>query len=96
MDLRINYEEVASVGRQITTKGEEFRSLLTRVRNVNSNLTNAWQGSDATKYTSAVEEQAMYMEKLANAIDEIGEFMVKVGKVYQEVNERNASSIRMN
>ena len=29
MDLRINYEEVANVGRQITTKGEEFRSFTT-------------------------------------------------------------------
>lgn len=96
MDLRINYEEVTKVGKQITLKGEEFRSLLTRVRNVNSNLTNAWQGSDATKYTTAVEEQSMYMEKLANAIDEIGGFMVKVGNVYREVNEQNANSIRMN
>lgn len=94
MDLRINYQETMSVGNQITTKGEEFKTLLTRIKNVNSNLKSAWEGSDATKYTNAVEEQLVYMDKLASAIDEIGTFLVKVGTAYQEASEANANAIR--
>ncbi len=96
MDLKINYEETISVGNQITTKSEEFKTLLSRIRNVNSNLKAAWEGSDATKYTNAVEDQAVYMDKLAAAMDELGAFVSKVGRTYQEVSEANSSAIRMN
>lgn len=93
MDLKINFEETISVGNQITTKSEEFKELLSKIRNVNSNLKTAWEGSDATKYTSAVEEQAISMDKLAMAMDELGAFVSKVGKTYQEVSETNSSAI---
>ena len=94
MDLRINYQETMTVGNQVTAKGEEFKTLLTKIKNVNSNLKAAWEGSDATKYTSAVEEQAVYMDKLASSIDEIGTFLVQVGQAYQEACEANANAIR--
>ena len=94
MDLKINYQETINVGNQVTTKTEEFKTLLSKIKNVNSNLKTAWQGTDATKYTNAVEEQTVYMEKLGEAMNEIGAFLVKVGNAYQEVSQANADAIR--
>lgn len=94
MDLKINYQETINVGNQVTTKTEEFESLLSKIKNVNSNLKSAWQGTDATKYTNAVEEQTVYMEKLGESMNEIGAFLIKVGQAYQEACQANANAIR--
>lgn len=93
MDLRINYGELNSVGTQVSAKGGEFNELLTKIRAINSELQSYWEGSDASKYTAAVAQQAETMQKLANAIDEIGTFLVKAGQAYQEACENNANAI---
>lgn len=94
MDLKINYQETISVGNQVQSKGSEFQELLSKVRTVNSELQTYWQGSDASKYSNAVSEQTEYMQQLSNTINEIGEFLVKVGQAYQEASENNANAIR--
>lgn len=92
-DLNINYGETISVGNQVTTKGEEFSELLNKIKTVNSELKTYWEGTDASKYTNAVEQQAAYMEQLAATVNEIGSFLVKVGNAYQEAMENNAAGI---
>jgi WXG100 family type VII secretion target len=92
-DLKINYSETISVGNQVTTKGADFTDLLNQVKNVNNELKTYWEGSDASKYSTSVEEQAVYMQKLADTINEIGAFLVKVGNAYQEACENNSSAV---
>ena len=94
MDLKIGFEETRSVGTQVTAKGGEFASLLSKIQASNNELRGFWEGDDATKYLGAVEEQAEYMKKLATTIDEIGAFLVKAADAYQEAVEANASGIR--
>lgn len=94
MDLKINYAETISVGNQVTAKGGEFQELLNKVKAVNGELQTYWQGSDASKYSASVSQQAEYMQQLANTVNEIGEFLVKVGQAYQEACENNANAIR--
>ena len=93
MDLQINYPETISTGNQVTSKGNEFQDLLNKIKSRNTELKSFWEGSDAAKYSTAVEEQAVQMQKLADTIDEIGAFLVKVGNAYQEACESNASAI---
>lgn len=93
MDLNINYAEIKTVGEQVTLKGGEFQDLLNSIKNVNTELQYYWEGSDASKYSTAVAQQAEYMQKLSDSINEIGAFLVKVGQAYQEACENNASSI---
>lgn len=93
MDLRINFEETIQTGNSVTAKGEEFTELLAKVRAINTELQTYWEGTDATKYSNAVAVQAEHMQKLANTINEMGMFLVKVGKTYKEVSEGNASAI---
>ena len=93
MDLKINYGETITVGNQIVNKGNEFQDLLNRIKNINAELQTYWEGQDASKYTTAVNEQAEQMQKLATTINEIGEFLGRVGRAYQEAAESNAGSI---
>ncbi len=92
--LRINYSETMSVGNQVSQKGGEFQTLLNKIKSANSELKSYWEGSDASKYSNAVEQQAEYMQKLTDTINEIGEFLVKVGQAYQEACENNANAIK--
>ena len=94
MDLRINYQETKSTGRQVTSKGEEFSTLLRQITSINNELQSYWEGQDASKYSNSVNEQAQTMQKLAEKIDEIGAFLVKVGEAYEQAASDNASAIR--
>ncbi|HIS90074.1 MAG TPA: WXG100 family type VII secretion target [Candidatus Faecisoma merdavium] len=94
MDIKINYEETISVGNQVSEKGSEFQELLNRIKSVNSELQTYWQGSDASKYSNSVAQQAEYMQQLTNTINEIGNFLVKVGNAYREACENNANAIK--
>ena len=94
MDLRINYGETITTGNQVTEKGNEFQELLNRIKEVNTELQTYWEGSDASKYSNSVATQAEYMQQLANTINEIGTFLVKVGQAYQEAMENNANAIQ--
>ena len=94
MNLKINYSETISVGNQVTEKGGEFQDLLNKVKNVNTELQTYWEGSDASKYSTSVAQQAEYMQQLTNTINEIGAFLVKVGQAYEEAAENNANAIK--
>lgn len=91
--LKINYSETISVGNQVAEKGGEFQELLNKVKATNSELKTYWEGSDASKYSTSVEQQAEYMQQLTDTINEIGGFLVKVGQAYQEACENNANAI---
>lgn len=93
--LRINFAETTATGNQVSTKGGEFQELLNKIKSVNSELKSYWEGTDASKYSSAVEQQAQVMQELAETIDEIGTFLVKVGNAYQSASEDNANAINL-
>ena len=93
--LKINYSETISVGNQVTEKGGEFQELLNKVKATNSELKTYWEGSDASKYSTSVEQQAEYMQQLTDTINDIGLFLIKIGEAYRQANEDNESGIRV-
>lgn len=93
MDLRINYEETRNVGNQVSQKGSEFQELLNRIRNVNVELQTYWEGSDASKYSNAVAQQAEEIQRLVDTVNEIGAYLVRVGNAYEEAMNNNMSGI---
>lgn len=93
--LRINFAETITTGNQVSTKGSEFQDLLTKIKAVNDELKGYWEGTDASKYSSAVEQQAQVMQDLATTIDDIGTFLVQVGNAYQTASEDNANAINL-
>lgn len=93
-DLRIDYAQTRNLGNNVSTKGDEFKSLLTKVKSANESLKSYWEGSDSMKYANAVEEQAKTMDQLAATIDEIGSFLVRVGDAYEKVNQANQDAVK--
>ena len=92
-DLRVNFKETKLVGNNVATKAEDFQELLNRIKTINEELKTYWQGSDASKYTEAVEVQSQEMQKLAEVIKEIGEFLVQTGNAYEDAMQTNMSGI---
>lgn len=93
--LSISFSETTTTGNQVSAKGGEFQELLNKIKAVNSELKSYWEGTDASKYSSAVEQQAQVMQELAETIDEIGTFLVKVGNAYQNASEDNVNAINL-
>lgn len=92
--ININYDETTSVANQIVAKGTEFTELLNRIKNANSNLKTYWEGTDASKYATAVETQTVTMQRLSEVIEDTGNFIKKAAEAYREAMETNASGIK--
>ena len=81
-DLNIDFDALKEVGNSINVKAEEFGQLLNNIKAANSELTQAWQGTNASKYTDKVTEQAVVMEKLQQAIAEVGQQLLTINNLY--------------
>ena len=95
MDLRVDYARMRDVGNQVVEQAGEFQASLNTIKNVNSQLASYWEGSDASKYSTAVSAQAQEMQKLSELINDIGIFLIKIGEAYRQANEDNESGIRI-
>ena len=95
MNLNIKWDELINVGNQVSEKGSDFQELLEKIRSVNTELQSYWEGQDAAKYSTAITSQLENMQKLANTINEIGPFLVKVGNAYNEASEKNANGVNI-
>lgn len=91
--LKVNYESLSSVSSHVLAKGEEFTDLLNKIRQLNGELQSAWVGTDASAYTTAVEQQAAEIQRLAETINEIGTFLEKVNNEYRNAQEANKRAI---
>lgn len=93
-DLKIDYAQTRTLGNNVTTKSEEFKSLLSKVKSANESLKTYWEGSDSIKYANSVDASAKTMDQLAATIDEIGRFLVRVGDAYEKVNQENQQQVK--
>ena len=94
MNLSINYEETKQLGNQIISKAQMFDSLVRNVNELNAQVSQVWTGVDANKYLATVNEQNAYMRELAQTIELIGNYLVKVGNAYEQAASDNSSAIR--
>lgn len=87
--LNIDFGEVERTANSIKNSAGDFKSLLGDIQNLNDSLKNCWKGADADSYTGKIEEQAQIMNKLQKTIEEIGEYLLSVGKAYAQAMEDN-------
>lgn len=92
--LQVSTGELKNVGQTIRTDGENFSALLRKIKAYNTNLQNAWKGEDADRYTMKIEEQAKVMDNLAEAIDNLGLFLVQIADAYEAAREEAKNSIQ--
>ena len=93
MNLNINYQATRDAGNNVIKYAEDFSALLENIKKTNSELMEYWQGEDAKKYSGAVSDQAQQMQNLATTIEEIGNFLVKVGNAYEAAMQQNMDAI---
>ena len=89
MDLKVNYEATRATGNQVSNYSQEFNTLLGEIKELNESLKSSWQGADAESYTNEITEQAQVMDKLKSSLEEIGQYLVKVGNAYEKAMEEN-------
>lgn len=94
MDLQINFEETKTVATNVATKGGELQTLLQQITAHNNTLQSYWEGSDASKYSEAVAQQATEVQELIDTVNSIGKFIEKVSTTYEEAMNANISGIK--
>ena len=94
MDLNINFDETRGIGQQIMAKAESFSSLVSRVNSINNEVGQVWTGTDAAKYVGGVSAQIQNMMQLAETIQIIESYLVKVSNAYEQAAENNANAVR--
>lgn len=92
-NLNVSTGELKSVGQTIRNDGENFTNLLKQIKHHNDNLQNAWRGEDSQKYTAKIEEQAKIMNELAEAIDNVGLFLIQISEAYEAARQEAIDSI---
>lgn len=95
MDLKVDYARMRDLGNQVVEQAGEFQTDLNSIKNVNSQLASYWEGSDASKYSTAVSAQVSEMQKLSDLINDIGLFLIKIGEAYRQASEDNESGVRI-
>lgn len=84
-DLSINYEETLGLGKEIMNKGDELNEIILKIKNILSELQLSWQGEDAKKILSKLEEETNEMKNLSLAVNEIGILIQSVATGYQSI-----------
>lgn len=92
-NLNVSTGELKNVGQTIRNDGENFTQLLKQIKQHNDNLQNAWKGEDAQKYTTKIEEQARIMNDLAEAIDNVGLFLIQISEAYEAARQEAKDSV---
>lgn len=93
--LNVNYEELTTLGNNVLSKKEEFQAILNKITSTNDSLKGSWNDDAAKKFGSAVEEQAVTMQKLSTTIEEIGNSLKSIANAYRNAMEANRDSINM-
>lgn len=87
--LNVDLEGLGTLSNDISNEAGNFKDLLTKINEVNTELEMYWQGQDATKYFSVVKEQAQEMEKLYQTLVECSKYINDAKNAYQEALNAN-------
>ena len=82
--LNLDLEGLGTLGNDISVEAGNFKELLTKINEVNTELEMYWQGPDATKYFGIVKEQAEEMEKLYQTLVECSKYINDAKNAYQD------------
>ncbi len=92
-NLYVNTETANTTGNILAEKAETLKSKLDAVYSCNEEIKTSFLGSDATKYTNAVDEMKDAMYSLQSTIEKTGVYLQEVSKAYAEARSTNESAI---
>lgn len=92
-NIYIDYEQGPILGTKIQGEANDLKNLLLELEKIQEKLSVVLKDSNDEQYLKAVSAQTKIMSKLAEAIDETGNFLVDVSNAYQEAADANCNSI---
>ena len=76
----------------IKNYSSEFQQKLEKIKQINEDIKNNWQGVAADSYLDAIAEQHAQMSKLTATIEGIGEFLTNLATSVEELERGNMVS----
>ena len=86
-NIYIDYEQGLVLGRKIQKEADDLMTLLHSIKEVQEKLQPILKDSNDEKYLNNIINQTKFMDKLAETIEETGNFLVDVSTAYQDVAE---------
>lgn len=92
MDIEINCSEVTNCGNEMKDYVDNFGDEISKFSSIIDSINSIWDGADALKYINAMREGCLEQLNIVKDIfDEYGEYLQKVSKPYEELDESFAS-----
>lgn len=86
--------EIIDIGRQVSSKAEEFSNCLTKLKNVSESINDNYKGALATDLINNLNSDISEYSNLSNKLNEIGLFLQSVGETYLKVREENLNGLQ--
>lgn len=88
MNISIKKSSVRDSGKQICDATLDFSSDIKKLENIINNINSAWDGADALKYVNNLKESYIVrLNELAANLENYGEYLINVAKVYDLLDE---------
>lgn len=87
--LGIDPEATRKHGALIESQADDFKKLLDNIETTNDTLATQWTGTDATSYTTKINEQAQVMRQLQKTIYDMSTYLVQAANAYEKTIEEN-------
>lgn len=88
MQVIINKGEISKIAKHISNNSNLLLEESKKINTIVSNINNAWEGSDAAKFITALEMKYITeLEKMSKCIEEFGKYLENVPKVYSLLDD---------
>ncbi len=84
-NLYIDYEQGITLGNDIQAKAQELNTLLKNISNDLEDLKPILNDNTDQEYLKQIEDQTLIMDKLVEAINQTGTFLINVSNAYNDV-----------
>ena len=88
-NLYIDYEQGLSLGSKIQGEAKDLKTLLSQIKEIQDKLESLLTDENDKNYLESIAGQTKIMDKLAETIEETGNFLVNVSTAYEEAASNN-------
>ncbi len=92
-NVSVNPELLSQYGSQIVGLSTDYISEISSVYKILEDLNNCWHGDAADKFNSTVKGFEPELKKLGPIIEEMGNDLIEVAKMYSSFNDRMSDEI---
>ena len=88
-NLYLDYEQGLCLGSKIQGEAKDVKTLLSQIKEIQDKLESLLTDENDKNYLESIAGQTKIMDKLAETIEETGNFLVNVSTAYEEAASNN-------